>query len=242
MAKIHTMLQGKGGVGKSFSCSTMAQFYSFKQVPVKCIDTDPVNATFAGYEALNVQRLELMNQAKQINPRYFDNLIQLISETDCDIIIDNGASSFVPLSHYLITNEVPSLIKEMGHELIIHTVVTGGQSLFDTVSGLGQLASQFPKEADFVVWLNPFWGSIEHEGKSFEQMKAYKDNKDRISSIIHIPNLDPDTFGKDLSQVLQDRITFDQALEDPKLTIMNRQRLKLIRAQLFAQLETAGIL
>ncbi|EFI8498293.1 conjugal transfer protein TraL [Escherichia coli] len=242
MAKIHMMLQGKGGVGKSFGCSTLAQFYAFKGHAVKCIDTDPVNATFAGYEALSVERLELMNQAKQINPRNFDSLIQTISTTQCDIIIDNGSTSFVPLTHYLISNQVPALIKEMGHELIIHSVVTGGQALFDTVSGLGQLASQFPQEAEFMVWLNPFWGVIEHDGKTFEQMRAFKDNKHRISSIIHVPTLDPDTFGQDLSHMLQDRVTFEQALNDPNLTIMNRQRLKLIRTQLFAQLETAGVI
>lgn len=242
MAKIHAMLQGKGGVGKSKSCSDLAQFYGHNNRDVTCIDTDPVNATFAGYTALNVQRLELMNAQKQINPRNFDNLIQTISTTDRDIIIDNGASSFVPLTHYLISNQVPALIREMGHELVIHTVVTGGQSLIDTVSGLGQLVSQFPQEADFVVWLNPFWGPIEYEGKPFEQMKAYKDNKARINAIINIPNLDPDTFGQDLSQMLQDRQTFEQALANPDLTVMNRQRLKLIRNQLFSQLETAGVL
>lgn len=242
MAKIHTMLQGKGGVGKSFGCSALAQFYNFNDRQVTCIDTDPVNATFAGYEALNVQRLELMNAQKQINARNFDSLIETIATTDRDIIIDNGSTSFVPLTHYLISNGVPALIKEMGHELVIHTVVTGGQALFDTVSGLGQLASQFPQEAEFVVWLNPFWGAIEHEGKTFEQMKAYKDNKARISSIVHVPNLDPDTFGKDLSNMLQDRVTFDQAIANTDLSIMNRQRLKLIRSQLFSQLETAGVL
>ncbi|PSL90776.1 AAA family ATPase [Pseudomonas sp. R9.37] len=242
MAKIHVMLQGKGGVGKSKGCADMAQFYAFKNREVRCIDTDPVNATFAGYKALNVERLELMNAQKQINPRNFDDLIQTISTTQCDIIIDNGASSFVPLSHYLISNQVPALIKEMGHELIIHTVVTGGQSLIDTLSGLGQLVSQFPQEADFFVWLNPFWGPIEYEGKPFEKMKAYIENKARINAIINIPNLDPDTFGQDLSKMLQDRQTFEEALADASLTVMNRQRLKLIRTQLFDQLETAGIL
>lgn len=38
-------------------------------------------------------------------------------------------------------------------------------------------------------------------------MKAYKDNKARITSIVHVPNLDPDTFGQDLSRTLQDRVT-----------------------------------
>ena len=90
MAKIHMMLQGKGGVGKSFGCSALAQFYSFSNREVTCIDTDPVNATFAGYEALNVQRLEIMNDQKQIKPRNFDYLVETRPKTDRDIIIYNG--------------------------------------------------------------------------------------------------------------------------------------------------------
>ena len=77
----------------------------------------------------------------------------------------------------------------MGHELVIHTVVTGGQALLDTVNGFAQLVSQFPEEALFIVWLNPYWGPIEHEGKRFEQMKAYTANKDR--SISHRADPEP---------------------------------------------------
>jgi CO dehydrogenase nickel-insertion accessory protein CooC1 len=52
MAKIHMVLQGKGGVGKSFIAAMLAQYKARKgQIPL-CIDTDPVNATFHGYKAL----------------------------------------------------------------------------------------------------------------------------------------------------------------------------------------------
>jgi len=49
--KIHMVLQGKGGVGKSFVAAPMAQFLQDKGRDPLCIDTDPVNATFAGYSA-----------------------------------------------------------------------------------------------------------------------------------------------------------------------------------------------
>ena len=241
MAKIHMVLQGKGGVGKSVIAALLAQYKISKGQKPLCIDTDPVNATFMSYKALSVKRLEIM-EAEEINPRSFDSLIEMIATVTDDVIIDNGASSFVPLSHFLISNQVPALLIEMGHELVIHIVITGGQALLDTVSGFSQLATQFPSEVLFVVWLNPYWGPIEHDGKSFEQMKAYTLNKSRVSAIVRIPNLKKETYGRDLSEMLQDRLTFDEALALGSLTIMTRQRLKIIKGQLFDQLDCATVL
>ena len=92
------VLQGKGGVGKSFIAAVLAQYMAAKGHAPLCIDTDPVNATFHGYKALNVHRLEIM-EGDEINPRHFDSLVDLVASSRHDAIIDNGASSFVPLSH-----------------------------------------------------------------------------------------------------------------------------------------------
>ena len=241
MAQIHMILQGKGGVGKSMIATVIAQYKASKGQTPLCIDTDPVNRTFHGFKGLNVRALEIMEN-DEIKSRNFDTLVELIAPSKHDVVIDNGASSFVPLTHYLISNQVPALFKEMGHQLVVHTVITGSQALLDTVSGFAQLASQFPDEALFVVWLNPFWGPIEHEGKSFEQMKAYTANKSRVSAIIKIPALKEDTYGRDLSDMLQDRLTFNEAQSQPSLTIMTRQRLKIIQKGLFDSLDSAAVL
>jgi hypothetical protein len=90
----------------------------------------------------------------EIKTRNFDTLVELVAASK-----DNGAASFVPLSHYLLSNQVPALL--MGHEPVIHLVVTGGQALLDTVNGFAQLVAQFPEEALFIVWLNSYWGPIE---------------------------------------------------------------------------------
>lgn len=241
MAKIHMILQGKGGVGKSMIAATVAQYKIHKGQQPLCIDTDPVNATFKGYQVLNVRQLNIM-EGDEINTRHFDSLVELIASTKDDVIIDNGASSFVPLSHYLISNEAPALLRDMGHDLVVHTVITGGQALLDTVSGFAQLANQFPDECLFIVWLNPYWGAIEHEGKRFEQMKSYQNKRDRVSAVIQIPALKEETYGRDFAEMLQARLTFTEALAMESLTIMTRQRLKLIRQQLYAQLDNAAIL
>lgn len=241
MASIHMVLQGKGGVGKSFVAALLAQYMVLKGHKPLCIDTDPINTTFHGYKALKAQRLQIMD-GDEINPRNFDALVELIAPSQEDVIIDNGASSFVPLAHYLLSNQVPALLQDMGHELVLHTLVTGGQALLDTLSGFAQLVTQFPEGTRFVVWLNPFWGQIEHEGKSFIELKAYKDNKARVSAIIQIPQLKEQTYGRDLSDMLQKRLTFDEALAMSSLSIMTRQRLKIVRDKLFSHLEQSAVL
>ena len=94
----------------------------------------------------------------------------------------------------------------------------------------------------FVVWLNPYWGPIEHEGKSFEQLKAYTTYKERISAIIKIPLWKAETFGRDMSDMLQERLTFADAIASSANTIMTRQRLTIAQKQLYEQMDTATVL
>jgi len=241
MATIHLVLQGKGGVGKSMIASFMAQYKRSKGRTPLCIDTDPVNASFQAYKSLTVQHLQIM-KGDDIDPRSFDQLVELVAKAKEDVVIDNGASSFVPLSSYVISNHVPALLRDMGHQLVVHTVITGGQALSDTVHGFAQLVKQYPPEVVFVVWLNPYWGPIEREGKGFEQMKAYLEHKDRVSAMVRLPDLKPETFGRDVSDMLQAHLTFDEAIALPSLTIMTRQRLSIIKRQLFEQFAAVPVL
>ncbi|MCO6559782.1 MAG: conjugal transfer protein TraL [Gilliamella sp.] len=240
MANIHMLLQGKGGVGKSFISAVLAQYIQHKYNIVPCcIDTDPVNSTFSGYKSLNVKTLHLLEN-DEINTRNIDTLIEWIAATDIDTVIDNGAATFVPLAHYIISNQIADLLETMGHKLIVHTVITGGQALVDTINGFAQLVKQFPENIEFVVWLNEFWGRIEAQSKNFEEMKAYKDYKNRVSTIIRIPSVKEETFGKDISEMLKNKKTFKEAIEDKNLSIMTRQRLTIYKDKLFTQLDLLG--
>ncbi|TWA81539.1 cellulose biosynthesis protein BcsQ [Azospirillum brasilense] len=241
MARVHMTLQGKGGVGKSFIAAMIAQYLKGKGGNPICVDTDPVNATFHGYKSLGVRRLDIMHQ-DEIDTRRFDELVEIIAGASEDVVIDNGANAFVPLSNYLLSNGVPAMLHDMQRELVVHSVVTGGQAMIDTLSNFGLIVKQF-EAATIVVWENPFWGTVEMDGKSFEQMKVFTGNRDRISAVIRVPVLKGETFGRDLSELLQRRQTFDEALApDSGLPIMVRQRLKQIQRDLFAQMEAARVL
>ena len=73
---IHLTLQGKGGVGKSLVASVLAQYLRERGKEVRCIDTDPVNRTFAQYSALGADRLNLRDEHNRIEQRAFDSLIE----------------------------------------------------------------------------------------------------------------------------------------------------------------------
>ena len=236
MAKIHFILQGKGGVGKSLVSALIAQHRIHHDIPLLCIDTDPVNATFSGYTAFPVQRVELM-KGHQIHQRQFDALMELIvSQGDGDIVIDNGASSFLPLSAYLVENDAISVLQSMGHEVILHSVVTGGQSMADTLSGLNTLASQFPSSSKIIVWLNEYFGSIERNGKTFEQMKVYEIHKARIHGLVTLYE-QSELFAQDLQILLEEKMTFEEVKESALFNFMAKNRLLMMQKNIWSQLD-----
>jgi len=67
---------------------------------VTCIDTDPINGTFAAYTSLDVHRVEILED-NNINLRRFDEIFELIMAHEHDAVIDAGATSFLALAHYM---------------------------------------------------------------------------------------------------------------------------------------------
>ncbi|EPE9975054.1 nucleotide-binding protein [Providencia stuartii] len=235
MKQVHFTLQGKGGVGKSFVSSLIAQYLRASGNPVTVVDTDPVNATLAGYKAFNAERLELMEGGSLIE-RNFDKLIEQIVEVDTNFVIDNGAASFIPLSYYIAENDAINLIGENGKQVIIHTVITGGQAIRDTLAGFASLVEQMPGNAEIIVWLNEFFGDIEAEGKTFEEMKVYQQNKDRVRGIVRIARQTGSTFGEDVKLMLDSKLTFDEVAVSEDFKLMAKSRLAKIKNSIFEQL------
>lgn len=236
MKQVHFTLQGKGGVGKSFVSSLITQYLRAKGEPVVAVDTDPVNATLAGYKAFDTQRLELMEGGSLVE-RNFDALIERVVAEDSNFVIDNGAASFIPLSYYIAENDAINLITQHGKQVVIHTVITGGQAIRDTLAGFASLVEQMPLETRIVVWLNEFFGDIEAEGKTFEEMKVYTNNRDRVHGLIRIARQTGSTFGKDVQLMLDSKLTFDEVAASPNFGLMAKSRLAQVKKAIFEQLD-----
>lgn len=237
---VNLSLQGKGGVGKSLIASFLAQFYKSHGVRAICVDTDPVNQTFSQYAALGAQHLQLMD-GNQIDRRRFDFLVESILGSKESFIVDNGASTFIPLWHYMIENAVTSVLREANRRLVIHTVITGGQALGDTLTGFKSLAESCESRS-IVVWINEYFGPVERDGKKFSQMAAFLEHQDKVAGTVLIPRFSPDTFGRDLEEMIARKLTFGEIAFATGFTLMSKQRLRMIQRSLFEQLETLNLL
>ena len=240
---IHFILQGKGGVGKSLISSILAQYFKQGDGQCICYDTDPNNQTLVNYKALKAMPLELMEGSK-IDERNFDNLMEHLLNEDGVFVIDNGASTFIPLANYLIENQALEMLRDAGRNVFIHTVITGGQALEDTLSGFVNLAEQ-ANTNNIVVWLNEYFGSIQTKNEGgmpvhFTEMKAYQNNKDRVRGIVRIAKRNQDTFGKDMEEVVKRKLIFKEAIEGSDFTLMAKQRIKTIQRDIFSQLDSIG--
>ena len=237
---VHLSLQGKGGVGKSLIASFLAQYYRDHGVNAVCVDTDPVNHTFAQYTALGAKHLPLM-EGNQIDRRRFDSLIDSILESGESFIVDNGASTFIPLWYYMVESGVMSVLREANRRLVIHTVITGGQALADTLAGFESLAGSCESRS-LIVWVNEFFGPVEYEGTKFSQMPVFLEHKDKVAGIVLIPRFSPDTFGRDLEDMIARKLTFGEIAWASGFTLMSKQRLRMIQRELFEQLDTLNLL
>ncbi len=240
MKTVHIILQGKGGVGKSFIASALAQFLVATEKNVHLYDTDPVNQTFGHYKKLNVQMIDILTSHKQIDASKFDGLIEEIATKEGIAVIDNGAATFVPLMSYLRESNIIDYFNENGIAVIAHVPIVGGQATMDTLQGLGEILHDL--NVPVIVWQNKYWGDIVIEGKALEDLSIYKNNMDKIINVINLKSYNPDTFGKDIREMTSNHLTFDEFIHSKKYTLMPKQRIKTVWNDIFTSLEQIPLL
>lgn len=239
---VHLVLQGKGGVGKSLTASMLAQFLKVHDYALTAIDTDPTNASFAAIEALGAKHIQIMEDG-EINPRLFDSLMEEIfeAEDDAHIVVDTGATAFIALCAYLAQNQALMMLEQSDIRVFLHTPICGGAAFDDTIAGLRSILEHFPT-VPVVVWANEFFGPVEKNGRTFEESKLYREHADRVVSIMRHEKVHRDTFGEDVRQMMERKLSFQQACVSPDFNVMARQRLKLIWRSIEAQLMGAPFL
>lgn len=240
MATVHYIQQGKGGVGKSMIAVILFQVLRHLGKEVIAFDTDPVNATLAGFKEFEVKRLDILKDG-DIDPREFDGLINSIAELppDTHVIVDNGASSFLALNSYIKENDVLGIMRDGGHTVYFHSVITGGQAVADTALGLRSLAMGFP-DTPIVVWLNPYFGEIRMDERPFEEFKVYQEFGNQFHAVITIPQGNKATLGKDLEMLFAKRQSFSTGINSSQSIVM-RSRLSRYWNELVSVVELAAI-
>jgi hypothetical protein len=237
MYLVHVVCSGKGGIGKSFISALVAQYYLHVLMrPVACFDVDAQTATLSGYGALNAKRIELVRDGT-IDAGRLDDLMLAILEANSDVICDVGSSSFIPFVKYAWEADALGILSRQGRQVVFHAVVTGGNGLVETLKGFDILASTVPEEALLYVWKNDYFGPVEAEGKTFEEMAVFQKHRSRVAGVLHLPRKSDQTFGRDLQKMQEQSLTFAEAKASPEFHIFSKQRICDMEREFLAQLK-----
>jgi GTPase SAR1 family protein len=238
MATLFVTLQGKGGVGKSFLTAAFAQWLVDRGRPVACIDTDTLNPTLLQYKPLKATHLKL-SQNHVIDPRALDALVGIVTAApeDAQVVVDVGSNGFETLMAYEVENGVFALLAELGHQVVVQTVIAGGPDAEETIKGTMALLAA--TDVPLILWLNEHLGPLEvhsqGRGRPITEAKFLHEARDRILGTILLPARTKATFGKDIEEMLRQRLTFGEAIAG--FDLMPRTRIKRIRDELWAQLD-----
>jgi hypothetical protein len=136
---------------------------------------------------------------------------RFLTEDGATFVVDNGASTFLPMWHYLLENNGLEYLRQQGRKVYVHTVITGGQALLDTLNGFNELA-QTTQERNIIVWVNEYFGRVEAEGKRFSDMAAYHANAEKVCGAVVLAKRNQDTFGRDVEEMIASKLTFQEAI------------------------------
>lgn len=234
---IHLVLQGKGGIGKSVVASWLAEFLMSRGQPVRCIDGDPVNRSLGQYKALPVEKLDLLNQNGIVVRARYDGLIGRFLNEEAVFVVDSGATAFLPFWTYIAETDVISILREGGRRVYVHIPISGGEMLNDALLGFKTMAER-AAEKSLVVWINEYFGTVARDGKTFDQMQVYLDNRTKVLTSIGIPERSADTFGENIRRMRELKLTLSEAITtSAEFYLVEKCRLQVVRRELFEQLE-----
>jgi len=226
------MLGQKGGIGKSTVCTFLAQGLQRAGRKVGLIDLDPATQTLVKFNQLEIIDFKDMisEEMGEIDSARFDDLIEIVnSRSDFDdIIMDSGSSNIISLINYLKRNDSFSLFENQGHDVIIHTVIAGGDMTSATLKTLGILHEDF-RGTDKILWLNEYAHRMEIDGaKGVEAVfktPIYNDAKESIKAVFALPSLHPQLEANLINGMLDKGILFSEVDKSDEFKLAEKNRL-----------------
>ena len=171
MRTINFIIEGVGGNGKGLIASILEAHLQNK---------------YQDNSGAAIHKLDLFNAQDKIEIVTLNNAIANSALSYGDIVVDVGASNLNDALKLIAKDEVQELLQASFVKTFIHVLITGGEYQHETLNGLLQICKSIPPTAKIIVWLNEQFGQIEAEGKSFEELKLYINNRDKIAGIVRI--------------------------------------------------------
>ena len=218
--QLNLILNGKGGVGKSFFAVNFVQYLKDQQLTHVAIDTDNENSTLKRFHP----EARFVNLA---NARELDELVAAV-ETVPLVVVDCRAASTDLFLTYFAELAVFDVLKTMDAVL---TIISPVNHDLDSVEQVRIISNAFDKRCRYVIVKNRALS------EQFAIYDASETRKQLLNELIVKEMTMPKLQDWLVAALHQHNLTVGQAAENAKFTLMDRQRLKNWQRQFAGQIE-----
>jgi CobQ/CobB/MinD/ParA nucleotide binding domain len=219
--QINLVLNGKGGVGKSFFATNFIQYLKDQQIPHVAIDTDNENSTLKRFH----QDARFVHLA---NARELDALLVAVEGARL-VVVDCQAALTDVFLDYFSESTVFDLLNSLGATL---TVVSPVNHDLDSVEQIRIIAKAFDNRCRYLVVKNH--ALTEH----FAIYDASNTRKRLLNELAAKEMTMPKLHDWLVALLHQVNLPVGPAIQHQKFTLMDRQRLKNWQRQFHEQINT----
>ena len=218
--RLDLILNGKGGVGKSFFAINFIQYLKDHSIKYSGIDTDNANSTLKRFHH-DVNFLDLSM------PTAFDPVFAELDKHSL-VVVDCRAASTDVFIRYFAKLEILALFEQIKTSLTIILPIGNDP---DSLNEIQILSDHFADKASYVIVKNHFFHEFSIYDKSKTRIKVLDDLNGKE---IEMPVLN-DWLVVALNQATS---TITPILQTDKFTIIDRQRLMIWQRDFYSQIKS----
>ena len=221
--RLDLILNGKGGVGKSFFAVNLVQYLKDKKIQFIACDCDNENSTLKRFHG-EVEFLELAH------PRGLDPMIRALEKFDL-VVVDCRAASTEVFFNYFDEINLPETLKTLSATL---TVVMPVNQEADSIDQLQRIVGKLKKTCSYVVLRN----AVHNNNFVLYDQSVIHDKlqKELGAKEITMAKLQPWL----VEELSHKNLTITAAVGDGRFYLLDRQRLQTWQRKLYAEIESAA--
>jgi hypothetical protein len=223
MKRLDLILNGKGGVGKSFFAVHFVQFLKDKGIAHIAIDSDNENSTLKRFHS-DTRFLDLDNR------RELDGIFAALEKANL-VVMDCRAASTDLFIDYFAEIDLPAVLSAMATAL---TLVMPVNHESDSVDQVQRLADEFGKKCNYVVVRN---AAHSDSFALFESSEVRVQLKDKLGGREIAMSRLQDWLVESLNA---GNLTITAATKHPSFGLLDRQRLQTWQRKLYTEIESVA--
>ena len=223
MKRLDLILNGKGGVGKSFFAVNFVQFLKDKGIAHVAIDSDNENSTLKRFHS-DTRFLDLERR------RELDGIFGALEKSNL-VVMDCRAASTDLFIDFFDEIDLPAVLSALDTAL---TLVMPVNHESDSVDQVQRLADQFGKKCNYVVIRN---AAHSDSFALFESSEVRAQLKDKFGGREIAMSRLQDWLVEALNA---ENLTITVATKHPAFSLLDRQRLQTWQRKLYAEIESVA--